>query len=85
MMITSLIYFTMSYLVVRSITNLYFYVQAREAEMRGDREAMRTNRQTALCLNIVGFVFGLAVTIGAIIYVVHYYKSVDQNEYQYNN
>ena len=82
-MITSLIF--LFYLVVRSIISLYFYIQAREAEMRGDREALRTNRQTALCLNIVGFVFGLAITIGSIIYLVHYYNSIHQNEYPYNN
>ena len=51
---------------------LYFYIQACEAEMHENKETMQqTNGQTALSLNIVGFV----ITIGVIVYLVHFYLS----------
>ena len=54
---------------------LYFYIQPHEAEMHENREAMQTNCQTVLCMNIVGFVFDLAIIIGVIVYLVHFYRS----------
>ena len=54
---------------------LYFYIQPREAEIHENRETMQTNCQTVLCMNIVEFVFDLAITIGIIVYLVHFYRS----------
>ena len=54
---------------------LYFYIQPHEVEMHGNREAMQTNCLTVLGLNIVGFVFDLAITIGIIVHLVHFYRS----------
>ena len=65
-------------------SNLFIYIQAREAEIVGDMEKNRCNRAIALYLNIVGFMFGLPLTIGAWVYIyLVYLKTVNQENDPY--
>lgn len=54
-------------------------VNAREAEITGDMEKSRSSRATALALNIVGFIFGLLMSIAAWLY---FYFKVYKNMHQ---
>uniref|UniRef100_A0A1X7VV26 DUF4190 domain-containing protein n=1 Tax=Amphimedon queenslandica TaxID=400682 RepID=A0A1X7VV26_AMPQE len=63
------------------IPAIVYAVHAREAEMRGDMVAMRSKRQAALALNIIGSIVGL-ITLGLTIawYVMSYRYEVHHAE-----
>ena len=53
-------------------------MQAREAEIFGDTEKKRNCRAIALALNIIGFIFGLLVYIGAWVYI--YFRFIKNHQ-----
>ena len=61
--------FTLCWYQLLSLNYIYIYMQAREAEIVGDTEKKKHCRAIALTLNIIGFIFGLLVYIGAWVYI----------------
>ena len=53
-----------------TIPAICYAIEARDAEVRGDRESMRKNHDMAACLNVVGFITGLILTTLSIVFFV---------------